>query len=115
MAAACRSAIANVYVKHDGTFHHKLLELLSCGVPVIVVPGESEESRRLARAVGGALHECRDEAVVADTISALSGRPRRTMQSSVVGPAGGGYSWASQGERLRAVLRSVAHGNQKAA
>jgi glycosyltransferase involved in cell wall biosynthesis len=115
MAAACRSAVANTYVKHDGTFHHKLLELLSCGVPVVVVPSESEESRGLARAVGGALHECPDAAVVADTIGALSRRPRPPAQLPVAGPAGAEYSWTSQSVRLRAVLRSVVHMNEEAA
>ena len=57
LAGCCRGSKVNMYVAHQGTFHHKLLELLACGRPMLAYPGESDESRRLVREAGGELLE----------------------------------------------------------
>ncbi len=43
LAAECKAAALNGFVAHDGGFHHKLLELLACGWPIVAVPRVSEE------------------------------------------------------------------------
>lgn len=49
LAKRCRKAWANCYIRAPFTFHHKLLELLSCGRPLISYPEEAGESLALAR------------------------------------------------------------------
>ncbi|MCF8002802.1 MAG: hypothetical protein K9L32_01095 [Chromatiaceae bacterium] len=64
LASKCQHAMANAYIGHPGTFHHKTLELLACGRPLIVVPREREESRRLVAQVSGLLLEADTTAAV---------------------------------------------------
>jgi len=47
LAWLAQNAFANSYLRYATTFHHKLLELLVCGRPVICYPGEALESMRL--------------------------------------------------------------------
>src|SRR5687768_1858687 len=44
MARLCKAAAANTYIANPTTFHHKLLELLASGRPVIAFPCEMPES-----------------------------------------------------------------------
>ena len=48
LAQRCRVSFANCYLWAEFTFHHKLLELLVSGRPVVSFPGEAAESLRLA-------------------------------------------------------------------
>lgn len=60
-ASHCRQAVANCYLWAPFTFHHKLLELLSCARPVIAFPGEAPESKMLAAHSVTAFSACADE------------------------------------------------------
>jgi hypothetical protein len=44
----CASMAASMYIASENTFHHKSLELLVLGRPVIAYPGEGAEMKRLA-------------------------------------------------------------------
>ena len=50
LADLCAGASVNAYLWLPSTFHHKLLELLVCGRPVIAFPGEHQEARPWRRA-----------------------------------------------------------------
>jgi hypothetical protein len=101
----CRNAAANVYLWSPTTFHHKVVELLCCQRPIISFPGERAESVELAQRVGGSLNVCRDERQLRDVLDHIwAGRLQ---------PEGGmerfqSLTWASQADRLEAVLRRVA-------
>ena len=101
LAALCRSASVNAYLWNPKTFHHKLLELLSCGRPVLAFPGETDESRRLAAASGGELFCCADSADLASALNQVSG------QSPVPRPVDAGcdaFAWAAQSLRLESLF-----------
>jgi glycosyltransferase involved in cell wall biosynthesis len=52
----------NVYVRNPpNLFHHKLLELLAAGRPVLAYPGETDESQMIAKSVNGLFFACEDE------------------------------------------------------
>jgi hypothetical protein len=110
MARLCRTAAINAYVTHPATFHHKLLELLSCGAPVIAYPRESAESRCLARELNQTLIEAADAAQLASQIASVHSawltRSLRTPPSA--GQAG--YSWPRQAKLLETrLLQLVPH------
>lgn len=55
MAGICQGAIANAYVFHGQTFHHKTFELFACRRPVIAFGGELPESIEQAARLGANL------------------------------------------------------------
>lgn len=69
LANRCARALVNCYLWAPFTFHHKLLELLVAGAPVIAYPGEHEESRAFARATQTPFFVCPDVRVLKDALS----------------------------------------------
>lgn len=106
MALAARSAAVNMYVMHDGSFHHKLLELLASGRPVLAYPCETAESRALAMKVQGELIEPENPAGVARAFDTLHRRWRTAPRCHArSGPdLCENYSWDSQARLLEEVL-----------
>ncbi|MGY6214043.1 glycosyltransferase [Methylolobus aquaticus] len=105
LAEICRSAQANVYIRNDKGFHHKLFELLGCGKPVIAFGGESDEAKRLARLVDGTLLPCRDESSLSLILDELSGAPRTNQAPQNVAAL---FSWSACAEKLEEGLRRAA-------
>ena len=60
LASHARGSLMNCYLVSHSSFHHKLLELLVAGRPVVCFPGEHPESRRLAAGVATGFHACTD-------------------------------------------------------
>jgi hypothetical protein len=112
LAALCRSATVNTYIWNPKTFHHKLLELLSCGRPVLAFPGETEESRRLAIACGGELHCPTDEQELISTLESIAlERATNLNKAKPTAPlAQQSFTWAAQAQRLEQVLQGVGEG-----
>lgn len=107
MAEHCRRALLNTYVWLPDAFHHKLLELLSTGRPILAVPGESEESRRLSANVGGELHTAATPLEVKNVITSVRGSSaRRDVNAESIRP----YSWNSQARSLESILVQVLKG-----
>jgi glycosyltransferase involved in cell wall biosynthesis len=104
MAEASCGALINAYIWHPGGFHHKLLELLAAGRPVLAVPGETEESKRLARECGSELHVAGDEQSVARAISRVFDQPRLEPGNAV---GATNYTWDAQVVKLESLLRRV--------
>lgn len=111
MAASVRAAAINAYVVHTGSFHHKLLELLASGRPVMAFPGEGAESRALAFEVGGHLIEPGDSVGVARALEVLHqdwpGECHPVAAAPVQSPALR-YSWNAQARLLEEVLVNAA-------
>jgi glycosyltransferase involved in cell wall biosynthesis len=104
MAEASREALVNAYVWHPGGFHHKLLELLAAGRPVLAVPGETGESKRLAQECGNELYVAADERSVARAIAYAFDQPRLECR----GAAGvTNYTWDAQVAKLESLLHRV--------
>jgi glycosyltransferase involved in cell wall biosynthesis len=104
LAALCRSATANAYLWCPTTFHHKLLELLSCGRPVIAFPGETEESHRLAARCGGDLRCTSNEN---ELVSVLEDVRLRSTEGIGVRPVIDDFTWAAQARILESVFEKV--------
>jgi len=107
LAKICKAAAVNVYIAFHLTFHHKLLELLACGRPVLAFPSEHPESIGLVSEVGG-------DMVIADSADALVKALRRILTDWAAGTIGGEivdsgqrFSWPNQAADLERVLLSV--------
>lgn len=105
MAATCREAAVNMYVAVDGGFHHKLLELLASGRPVLCFPGEGAEARVLTARLHGELIEPAD---AEGMMRALQAVHRRWCEGRVPVPCRvelyRQFSWDSQARVLEGVL-----------
>lgn len=113
LAQFCRSAVANLYVRHDGGFHHKLLELLACGRPTVVYPGESGESRVLAQRTGGALVEAATRQAVAEALARLAGNPLGERRAAPAHKADTfPFTWSALAADLETVFASVLEGRK---
>lgn len=107
MAALCGNAAMNLYIGFDA-FHHKLLELLALGRPLLAYPCETQESRRLACEVGGVLIEPGDATGVVAALDDIYHSWRHHPDGSSV-PSTRAYSWPAQTLLLEEVLRRVAN------
>jgi len=101
-ARLCRGASLNAYLGNPRAFHHKLMELLASGRPVLAFPGESDESMKLARDVGGDL-------VVAQCIEEIHEALNRVARNggrrgSSVDLVRRHYSWDAQAVHLERCL-----------
>ena len=84
-------------------YHHKFIEYLATGRPVLCFPGESAECTSIARQVNGPLFSCDTMADVGYAQSTIeAGRypalDRRGLEA---------YSWDAQAEVLDRVFRSA--------
>lgn len=105
LAGLCRGAAANAYLWSPTTFHHKLVELLCCQRPIISFPGERAESVELSRRVGGSLNICESEPQLRAVLSRIwAGGLQPTGRLDQLRF----LTWASQADRLEALLRRVA-------
>ena len=108
LAALCRSASVNVYIRNPAGFHHKLLELLACGPPVVAFPGETDESRRLAAASGGELFCPNNKEELVEILSQITAR---IPASNIASPAQSAYTWTAQALILEQVLHQSTIGS----
>ncbi len=99
-ALQCR-AMVNVYPYFAPTlFHHKAIELMTTGRPLIAAPGESEECRELARKVRAPLFSCNSKDEIASALQAILDDRYPRVDTAVLS----GYSWDRQAEALESVL-----------
>lgn len=108
MAEFCRGAAVNAYIGHPGTFHHKVLELLACNRPLLVVPSEGPEEKILARRTGGLLLEAADEDEVAAAIARIfADRYATPIHRQDGGETSREFSWPNQAACLNTILQRV--------
>ena len=106
LATLQATASANLYIKGRATpFHHKLVELLAAGRPIICYPADTAEAQRIAADVGGRLYSCADRHALAtafDAVRAGAGRPISLDRTALKR-----YTWAAQSARLEDVLATA--------
>ena len=88
-------------------YHHKFIEYLATGRPVLCFPGESAECTSIARQVNGPLFSCDKLADVKDALSMIEtghypALDRRGLEA---------YSWDAQVEVLESVFSSALEGH----
>lgn len=98
-----RRATVNAYVRCGrGKFHHKVFELLAANRPIICVPGEVDEARRIVLGVDGVMHECATAQSVSDALEKV-----RAMKDEM-GPVNRSrlavYTWDAQAEILENLI-----------
>jgi hypothetical protein len=107
----CREAMANAYVSSPHTFHHKAIELLGAGRPVLVIPGEHQETRDIAERIGGELLVCRTADDVATAMGRLTSdavKMRRRFSDGIER-----FSWDAQTDILeRALIEAVVNSSR---
>ena len=107
VARCCKAAAMNVYIGYPGAFHHKLLELLACGRPVMAVGSETAEAEELARETQATLSIAPDSIAVRATVESVF--ERWTDRSFMV--ASGArlrqFDWSTQAQALELVLTSA--------
>ncbi len=102
---ALRNSRVNLYIRSPRTlFHHKLIELLSCGRPVISIHQESEEARRIAAEIEGRLSGCASPDQLARRLDVAW----RSVEFAPPNPkAMSRYTWDAQAEVLEQALERV--------
>lgn len=106
LAALQDRATANLYVKGRATpFHHKLIELLAAGRPVICLPPDTAETARIAAEVNVPFFPCPNAAAVGAALDAICAQPcdDRTVDREALAR----YTWAEQAAVLERTLMAA--------
>lgn len=101
-----RDCRVNMYVNSDNCFHHKVLELLAAGRPVLCYPAEMEEAVQLAASTGGTLHSCATPKAVADSFRVIETAPDELADRNRLRA----YAWNAQATKLTNILQDVITG-----
>jgi glycosyltransferase involved in cell wall biosynthesis len=101
------SVSANIYI-HDPRclLHHKTLELIAAGRPVVAFPGETDEVRGLARETGTTLFACADAAGVAAALDIVADNPPPVPEAA----ARAAFTWKARAAVLEHVLAGAVAG-----
>ena len=110
LARACRTAAANMYIAH-GSFHHKLLELASCGRPMIAIPGDTGESRDLVSRMPAPFIEAGSVQAIMQTLDMIAARGFSSRPANGVHTLED-YSWRARACQLKEVLESARRSRQ---
>lgn len=103
-----REAFLNLYAKSTAGpdwFHHKVLELLCAGRPMVSIPAEGVEAVRIAAEVKGELRSCNGPRSLAEVCAAAWARRDRAVEVDRIRL--GAYSWEGQAEVLERLLHDV--------
>ena len=105
------AASANLYIYDPRCLlHHKALELIAAGRPVIAFPGETAEVKDLAAEAGTTLFACADAAALGVALDVIAGDPPPVPEAA----ARAGFTWAARAEvlerELAEAVRGAAHG-----
>lgn len=100
-------ASVNIYVHNERClFHHKALELIAAGQPILSFPDETPETRRLAGEAGAALFICADREQIADAMDVVAAGNLPPADAT----ARAEYSWTARAKVLESVLTQVIGG-----
>ena len=99
-----QSAIANLYIKNDSTFHHKTIEMLSSGRPLICYPAETEEAIEIAGTTNVPLHSCTSPGEIATALQ----ESLNFIAVEVMNDAGlQNFTWEVQVQKLADLFQNV--------
>ncbi|MEM9204916.1 MAG: hypothetical protein AAGA88_01190 [Pseudomonadota bacterium] len=108
----CQSSAVNCYIWAPFTFHHKSLELVAIGQPVVSFRGEHPETLRLANEIGGTLISCPDEHTVTKTLDRVW-TDWKSHHQTFCSIDCKDLTWAVGAERLEALFDAVLAGERK--
>ena len=109
LASFCVDASVNTYISFSKGFHHKILELLAAGRPIVAFPSEHGESMGLATMYGTSIHVAANEE---DLARCLDGHFRQYIANDRPQPRIEGldrHSWSNQARQLESILIAAAH------
>ena len=103
LASLCAESTVNCYLWLSTGFHHKLLELLACGRPVLAFPGEHQEAKTLAQNLEGELFVGRSEQELIAVLDRLMERHGKDSQPVTARPKPF-LTWDQQACKLEQIL-----------
>lgn len=103
LASCCKRALVNCYLWAPSGFHHKLLELLVAGAPVVAYPGEHEESLNFAASTTTPFFVCADAIALRDAFAQVWKRQAALADDRVTPP----WRWDDFAEELEALFFRV--------
>jgi hypothetical protein len=99
-----QTSIANLYIKINRTFHHKAIEILSAGRPVICYPEESNEVINIAKATNIALHSCSSPENISEALSqSLNTASNKVNKNKRLKE----LTWNFQARKLEALFQNI--------
>jgi len=99
-----RNSIANLYIKINRTFHHKAIEILSAGRPIICYPEESNEVIDIAKTTNVPLYSCNS---LQDISKALSESLNTESKKIKENKALKNLTWNFQAKRLEDLFQNI--------
>jgi len=106
LCEAYAGAAVNSYVWAGTTFHHKTVEMLATGRPVVAFPDEFDESERIAGTMRAALHR----ASTSDALADVLGRLHRQWLADGLGSnalAARSFTWDAGAEMLEQIFQAI--------
>ena len=101
LAALQASATANIYIHNERClFHHKALELIAAGRPILSYPDESKETRAMATEAGCALFVCQDRDHISQAMDVIAAGTFPAPDPEVLAQ----FPWQARAKTLEAVL-----------
>jgi len=103
LARLAKSSFVNCYIAGPHTYHHKLMELLVCGRPIVSYPEEREESKELASKTDTVFNSCATNVELQEALNAAWARRSSVGLSTTLPP----WRWADFAAQLEGVLESL--------
>jgi len=104
-----RRALVNTYIHNPRClFQHKVLELLAAGRPVVCVPGEGDEAKRIAGQVGAHLLAGETPADIAHAIGLAAAGNLAPPEKDKLNA----YCWPRQADKLAALFQALVGGGR---
>lgn len=104
LASLARSADVNAYISvARASFHHKFLELVATGKPVIAYGGELEESLDLVRGLEALVFDPADAASLDEAFRRILGADAQIRQRKPIST----FGWDTQARGLESVFRKA--------
>ena len=103
---AYAAAAVNSYIWAGTTFHHKTVEMLATGRPVVAFPDEFDESKRIAGTMHGALHSPGTSEELAEVLATLY----RQWSAGGLGSntlAARSFTWDAGAETLDQIFQGI--------
>lgn len=106
-----RNVRINVYVRNPpNLFHHKLLELLAAGRPVLAYPGETDESHSIAKSANGLFFACEDQDQIHHALDQTASTADASRDSTSLGQFSSQYQAKKLSELFSETIKR--HGSQ---
>mgnify|MGYP001215357510 CR=1 FL=1 len=107
LATLQASAAANIYIHNERClFHHKALELIAAGRPILSYPDETKETRAMAAEAGCALFVCQDRNHISHAMDVIEAGNFPAPDPQAIAQ----FPWQARAKTLEDVLSQVIGG-----